>query len=73
MKYGDMGMMYDRIQAALQEYGELMISLGSGKDAELHLHNTEFEEEPIIKVDADDEVHWFNAEEVERFWIHQEF
>jgi hypothetical protein len=65
--------MYERIEEALQEYGELMIRLDSGEEAELHLHNTEFLEDSVIKVDADDEVHWFNAEKVERYWIHYDF
>ncbi len=68
-----MGVMYDRIQTALEENGEIMIHLASGRDAELHRHNTTFEEEPIVRVDTGTEVHWFNAEEIERFWIHREF
>ena len=65
--------MYERLEEAVREYGEIMIQLDSGKEAELHLHNSEFLGDNIIKVDADDEVHWFNAEKVERFWIHYEF
>lgn len=65
--------MYERLRETVQEYGEVMIRLDSGEEAELHLHNAEFVEEPIIKVDADDEVHWFNAEKVERYWIHYDF
>lgn len=65
--------MYERLKQALQENGELMIQLDSGKEAELHLHNTEFLDNPMIKVDADDEIHWFNAEKVERYWIHKHF
>lgn len=65
--------MYEHLQDALQEYGEIMIRMSSGEDRELHLHNAEFLEEPIIKVDAEDEVHWLNANEVERYWIHYDF
>ncbi len=66
-------MMYERIRDALQESGELMLRMASGEDVEVHLHNTEFIEEPIIKVEGQDETHWFNAEQVERYWIHQDF
>jgi hypothetical protein len=65
--------MYDRLEEALNQNGELMIRLDSGKEAELHLHNTKFIEEPMVRVDADDEVHWFNAEKVEEYWIHKHF
>lgn len=65
--------MYDVLKNKLEETGELMIQLDSGKEAELHLHNTDFVNNNLIKVDADDEVHWFNADKVERFWIHYDF
>lgn len=65
--------MYERLKEALQEYGELMIKLDSGEEAELHLHNTEFIEDNMIKVDADDEIHWFDANKIERYWIHFDF
>ena len=70
---GDLSMMYDRLEQAVEEKGEVMVQFDSGKEAELHKHNVEFLEEPIIKVDADDRVHWFNAEKVERYWIHEDF
>lgn len=65
--------MYERLREALNENGELMIRLDSGEEAELHLHNTEFIDEPIVKVDADDEIYWLNAEKVEMYWIHKDF
>ncbi len=65
--------MYDRLKEALKEYGEIMIKLDSGQEAELHLHNTEFIEDNLIKVDADDEVHWIDANKIERYWIHYGF
>ncbi len=65
--------MYDRLKKALNEYGEIMIKLDSGEEAELHLHNTEFIEDNLIKVDADDEIHWFDANKIERYWIHFDF
>ena len=65
--------MYDVLKEKLEETGELMIQLDSGKEAELHLHNTKFVENNLIEVDADDEIHWFNADKVERFWIHKDF
>jgi hypothetical protein len=65
--------MYDRLQDAVEEYGEIMIRTDSGEERELHKHNAEFLEDGIIKVDADDMVHWINAEKVERYWIHYDF
>jgi len=65
--------MYNRLKEALKEYGEIMIKLDSGEEAELHLHNTEFIEDEMIKVDADDEIHWFDANKIERYWIHFDF
>lgn len=65
--------MYDRLQNALQENGELMIRMASGAEHELHLHNVHFDDEPFVRVEGQDETHWFNAEHVERYWIHQDF
>jgi len=65
--------MYDRLKDAVEEYGEVLIHTDSGEKRELHKHNSEFQEGGIIKVDADDEIHWLNAEKVERFSIHYEF
>lgn len=50
-----------------------MIRTDSGEERELHKHNAEFQEDGIIKVDADDMIHWVNAEKVERYWIHYDF
>lgn len=66
-------MMYEKLKQSVKKNGEVMIQFDSGKEAELHKHNIEFLEEPMIKVDADDKVHWFNAEKVERYWIHEDF
>lgn len=66
-------MMYEKLKQSVKKNGEVMVQFDSGKEAELHKHNTEFLEDPIIKVDADDKVHWFNAEKVERYWIHEDF
>ncbi|MDY6777003.1 MAG: hypothetical protein SVQ76_02750 [Candidatus Nanohaloarchaea archaeon] len=65
--------MYDNVKEALEEKGELMIRMDSGEDHELHLHNVSFKGDGVIKVDADDETHWVNAEKIERYWIHREF
>ena len=62
----------DILEEKLEEYGELMIRFDSGEDRELHLHNTEFLDD-LVKVEADDEIHWFNPEKIERFWIHEDF
>lgn len=50
-----------------------MIRTDSSEERELHKHNAEFQENGIIKVDADDMIHWINAEKVERYWIHHDF
>ncbi|MFB6182688.1 MAG: hypothetical protein ABEI78_01355 [Candidatus Nanohaloarchaea archaeon] len=66
--------MYNRIEQAVEKYGEVMIRTESGHEAELHQHNSEFiEEDKIIKIDADDKVHWLDAESIERYWIHYDF
>lgn len=66
-------LMYERLEQALEENGEIMIQLDSGEEAELHLHNVEFVGEPFVKVEADNETIWFNAEKVESYWIHEDF
>lgn len=66
-------MMYQKLKESLKKNGELMLQFDSGETAEIHKHNTEFLEEPMIKVDGDDETHWFNAEKIERYWIHEHF
>lgn len=68
-----MASMHETLEDALNEKGELMIQLDSGHEAELHLHNTRFLSDGTIKVDAADEVHWFNADKIERYWIHKDF
>ncbi|MFT4892905.1 MAG: hypothetical protein ACI8Z7_000694 [Candidatus Nanohaloarchaea archaeon] len=65
--------MFDRLQKAVDEKGEVMIRTDSGEDHELHKHNTEFLSSGLIKVDADDRIHWLNPEKVERYWIHEDF
>ncbi len=65
--------MYETLKRELKDKGEIMIRFDSGEERELHLHNTEFLEAPMIKVDADDEIHWFNAKKIERYWIHMDF
>lgn len=65
--------MIDQLRQALDENGELMIRTDSGEDRELHLHNTEFQDNGMIRVDADDEIHWLHPEKVERYWIHKDF
>ncbi|MFB6207838.1 MAG: hypothetical protein ABEJ69_00660 [Candidatus Nanohaloarchaea archaeon] len=65
--------MYERIKKKVEETGEVMIRTASGDEAEIHKHNSEFLGDGIIKVDADDKVHWLNAEQIERYWIHYDF
>ena len=65
--------MYNRIKNKLQETGELMIQTDSGEERELHLHNVEFLDEPIAKVEGGEGTHWINLNKVESYWIHQEF
>jgi hypothetical protein len=65
--------MYNRIKDKLQETGELMIQTDSGEERALHLHNVEFLDEPIAKVETGDQTHWINLDKVERYWLHREF
>jgi hypothetical protein len=66
--------MYERLKNAVDEYGEVMIITDSGEEHELHKHNAEFlDDSRIVKVDADDKVHWLNLEKVERYYIHEDF
>lgn len=65
--------MYAQLKDALEKNGEVMVLTDAGEEHELHLHNVTFKEEPIIKVDASDTVHWLNADKIERYWIHKEF
>ncbi len=65
--------MYERIKKAVEEKGEVMIRTDSGEERELHLHNVEFVEEPIARIEGGDGVHWLNLEKVERYWIHEDF
>ncbi len=65
--------MYDRLKKAVADHGEVMVLTDSGEEHELHKHNATFTEEPIVKVDAADQIHWLNAEKVERYWIHKDF
>lgn len=50
-----------------------MIQTDSGEERELHLHNVEFKDEPIAKVEGGEGTHWINLDKVERYWIHREF
>lgn len=63
---------YERLEDGLEEKGEIMIKLAGGEELELHTHNVEFEEDPFIRIDADDEVHWVDASKIAHYWIHEE-
>ncbi|WP_435335589.1 hypothetical protein [Haloarchaeobius sp. TZWWS8] len=64
---------FARLENALEEYGEVMIRTASGEEGELHLHTVEFEDEPYMKVEAEDKTRWVNTEFVETFWIHEDY
>lgn len=65
--------MYTELKKAVDDHGEVMVLMDSGEEHELHKHNTAFRENGVIKVDAADTIHWFNADKVERYWIHKDF
>ncbi|WP_414837474.1 hypothetical protein ACK3SF_04350 [Candidatus Nanosalina sp. VS9-1] len=66
--------MFKRLRDAVDEYGEVMVLTDSGEEHELHKHNSEFlESSGLVKVDADDEIHWLDLEKIERYWIHKDF
>lgn len=51
-----------------------MVLTDSGEEHELHKHNSEFlEDSGLVKVDADDQIHWLDLEKVERYYIHKDF
>lgn len=63
---------YQRLNDHLKEFGEIMVRTTSGDEIELHNHNVEFQEEPYLEIEADDEIHWLDATTIERYWIHKE-
>lgn len=65
--------MYERLQNLVEEYGEVQIRFDSGVETEIHRHNTDFGDEPMVKVVTAGEAHWFDAEKVETAWIHYEY
>jgi len=65
--------MYERLEHLVEEYGEVQIQFDSGKEAEIHRHNTEFIDEPMVKILQPGEARWFNAEKLESVWIHYDF
>lgn len=62
--------MFERLETMVEQYGEVMVEMASGQSFELHRHNTSFKTPPMIMVNAISEVHWFDADEVESYWIH---
>lgn len=68
----------DEIMGFVEEKGEVMVRTESGLEHELHPHNLEKDDpldtgKEMLKVDADDEIHWLDPESVERYWIHKDF
>lgn len=64
---------YEQLENLVDEYGEVQIRFDSGKEAEIHRHNSEFVDEPMVKVVTPGEARWFNAEKIESFWVHYDF
>lgn len=64
--------LHQRLEDGLKEKGEIMVKLGDGEELELHTHNVESEEEPFIRVDADDQVYWVDTSQISHYWIHEE-
>ncbi|MFT4923134.1 MAG: hypothetical protein ACI8XM_002358 [Haloarculaceae archaeon] len=65
--------MYERLQNLVEDYGEVQVRFDSGVEAELHSFNTDFVDEPMVKVVTKGEAHWFDAEKVEEMWIHYDY
>lgn len=66
--------MYQRLKEAVEGFGEVIVITDSGEEHELHKHNSEFKDDSeLVKVDADDKIHWLNLEKVERYYIHKDF
>ncbi len=64
--------MYHRLRDNLDEKGEIMVKTAGGEELELHGHNVEFEDEPYMRIEADDEVHWVDTTHIAHYWIHEE-
>ncbi|MDX1745588.1 MAG: hypothetical protein R3324_06600 [Halobacteriales archaeon] len=65
--------MYERLSNLVDEHGEVMVRFDSGAEHELHRHNVQFLDEPMVKVVTPDAVYWFDAERIESYWIHYEY
>jgi hypothetical protein len=65
--------MYEQLEHLVTEYGEVQIRFDSGEEVELHRHNSEFLEEPMVKVISPGEARWFDAEKIESLWIHYDY
>ncbi len=66
--------MYEAVKKKLKRAGEVMVLMDSGEQHELHLHNADFQDDDhVIKVDADNEIHWLAGDKIERYWIHKDF
>lgn len=64
--------MHEIIKKILKESGEVMIKTADGKEFELHLHNTEFDDSnKLIVVDTGTEKYWILSEEIIYLWIHK--
>lgn len=63
---------FERLRTAIEEKGEVMVRMASGDTLELHKHNVNVDGAPWLKVGGDESTHWLNAQQVERYWIHDD-
>ncbi|MFB6216379.1 MAG: hypothetical protein ABEJ72_05365 [Candidatus Aenigmatarchaeota archaeon] len=62
--------MYEDLKKAVENLGEVMVRMDSGKEIELHNHNVQFMD-GRFKVETGTEVYWFDADKIESYWIHK--
>jgi len=55
---------------AVNEYGEVLVTLESGRELELHLHDTTISDEGEVTVELSDGVFAFTADRVESLGYH---
>lgn len=62
-------MVQEELQSALESHGEVIITMDSGQEYELHLGNTEIEDGRIF-VDAITTEYFLDASKVESYYLH---
>ena len=64
-------MLVDDVEEKLEEHGEVIIRMDSDKEYELHLGNTEIEDDRIY-IDAITREYYLDASKIESYYVHYE-